>query len=89
MFVQILTVVKQGTARLFPTGNKVIKAGEAADCMYIVCSGTLSCEIAGREVKRIYSGESFGEMSLYFDFVKKLFEEHKSILGESETLEQT
>ncbi len=84
-----MTVVKQGKSRLFSTGNKVINAGEKADCMYIVCSGTLRCEIEGREVKRIFTGESFGEMSLYFDYVKKLFEEHKSILGGSEMLDQT
>jgi hypothetical protein len=84
-----MTVVKQGKPRLFSTGNKVINAGEIADCMYIVCSGTLSCKIEGREVKRLSTGESFGEMSLYFDFVKELFEEHKSILGGSEILDQT
>ena len=81
-------VVKQGKPRLFPTGHKVIKAGEIAGCMYIVFSGMLSCEIEAKEVNRISSGESFGEISLYFDYVKTLFEEHKSILGESETLEQ-
>ena len=84
----MLKIVKQSRKRLFSAGNRVIAAGSCADSVFIVCSGILSCKIGDREVKRLQVGHSFGEMAVYFDIIKVLFREHKSILGESIPLDR-
>ncbi len=66
----------------------MICAGEVTNSMYVVCSGLVSCQVVGKEVKQIVPGQSFGELAIYYDHICSVFQEHKSIIGESGPLEK-
>jgi hypothetical protein len=65
-------------------GEQVICAGDAAvedACsIFIVCSGCLSCQVAGKEVKRLLVGQSFGELAVLFNLVCSALQEHAQLL---------
>ena len=69
-------------------GERVICAGDAAGedtcSIFIVCSGSLSCQVAGKEVKQLLPGRSFGELAVYFNLVCSALCEHaQEVLGEA------
>ena len=83
-----MDVVKEGKRRAYSTGETVIATGEASNSMYIMCSGTVSCLVCGREVKQITAGNSFGDMAIFFRIVRALLQEHQDILGEAGPLDK-
>ena len=85
---QISKVVKSGSQISCIVGQKVVCAGEISNSVYIICSGNLSCQISGREVKKLTTGQSFGEMALYFECIYRFFREHEAILGEAGPFEK-
>ncbi len=66
----------------------MIRAGEVSNSMYVVCSGLVSCQVGGKEVKQIVAGQTFGELAIYYDHICSVFQEHKSIIGDSGPLEK-
>jgi MFS family permease len=48
-------------------GSVVIREGEHGDRFFIVEAGALSVSVAGREVRRLGSGDGFGEIALVRD----------------------
>jgi CRP-like cAMP-binding protein len=78
----------QSKRREFAAGAKIICAGEVSDSMYVVCSGLVSCQVAGNEVKQIAAGQTFGELAIYYDHMCTVFQEHKSIIGDHGPLEK-
>jgi hypothetical protein len=49
--------------------------------MYVICRGTVSCQVSGKEVRQITSCNSFGDMALFSRQVFSLLHEHEEILG--------
>ena len=88
LILQMGEILLKGKRREVPAGSSVICSGEVSNSMYIVCRGSLSCQVGGKEVKQFLHGQSFGELAIYYDHVCAVFQEHKSILGESGPLEK-
>jgi CRP-like cAMP-binding protein len=55
---------KAGEPETFQSGDVVFAEGEPGDCMYIVKSGTVSLQQAGKELEEVGPGALFGEMAL-------------------------
>ncbi len=51
--------------------------------MYVICRGTISCQVSGKEVRQITSGNSFGDIALFSRQVFSLLHEHEEILGDA------
>ncbi len=66
----------------------MICAGEVSDSMYVVCSGLVSCQVGGKEVKQMVPGQTFGELATYYDHICSVFQEHKTIIGDAGPLEK-
>jgi CRP-like cAMP-binding protein len=83
----LLAVVKKGRKRDVALGEHVIcagtAAGEDASSIFIVCRGSLSCQVAGKEVKQLLPGRSFGELAVYFNITCCALREHVQLLGEA------
>ena len=75
-----------GKRRLLKPGEQVIRAGERSHCMYLVCTGVVSCRVGGQEVKTLSGGHSFGDVAIYCDHIYRLHNEHSTILGECDAL---
>jgi CRP-like cAMP-binding protein len=80
-------VVRKGQRKDVVQGEHVISAGdsagEVASSIFIVCSGRLSCQVEGKEVKQLLPGRSFGELSVYFNLICSALSEHAHLLGEA------
>jgi CRP-like cAMP-binding protein len=50
-----------------PKGTTVIRAGEPGDSFYVVTGGELEVEVDGMDVRRLGSGDGFGEIALVRD----------------------
>ncbi len=50
-----------------PKGTTVIRAGEPGDSFYVVTVGELEVEVDGMDVRRLGSGDGFGEIALVRD----------------------
>jgi CRP/FNR family cyclic AMP-dependent transcriptional regulator len=48
----------------FKAGKEIFREGAAGDNMFVVCSGEVSIERAGRIIETVAPGEIFGEMAL-------------------------
>jgi MFS family permease len=63
--------LEQLAANLLPVhahaGSTIIQQGQLGDYFYIVVDGEVDVEIDGRHVRRLGSGESFGEIALLRD----------------------
>lgn len=53
-----------GTIVHHHSGNEIFRAGDAADFMYVVLSGTVALEARGREVGTIGANDAIGITSL-------------------------
>ena len=51
---------------LVVAGERVIRAGDAGDCFYVVASGELDVDANGRQ-KKLYANDYFGEIALLRD----------------------
>jgi hypothetical protein len=80
-------VVRKGLRRDVAQGEHVICAGDSAtedaSSIFIVCSGRLSCQVGGKEVKQLLPGRSFGELAVYFNLVCNALGEHLQLVGEA------
>lgn len=47
-----------------PVGAVVFREGDAGDCLYVILDGEVDVSIQGRHVRRLQTGEIFGEMAL-------------------------
>jgi CRP/FNR family transcriptional regulator, cyclic AMP receptor protein len=54
-------------ARTYAAGDTVFKLDDAADCMFVVMSGTVEIRLGGRVLERVTSGGIVGEMALIED----------------------
>ncbi len=84
----MIDVVKCGKRRAYSPGETIIRAGEVSDCMYVICRGTVSCRVSGKEVRQISAGNSFGDMALFFRQIISLLQEHEEILGDAGPLDK-
>ncbi len=87
-YFQMIDVVKHGNRRAYSPGEKIISAGEISNCMYVICRGTVSCQVSGKEVRQISAGNSFGDMALFFRQIMALMYEHQEILGDAGPLDK-
>ncbi len=87
-FPQLEAIASIGKRRLLQPGQQIIKAGEKSSCMYLVCTGTVSCRVGDREVKKLSSGHSFGDVAVYCDHIYRLHQELASILGDADALDK-
>jgi signal-transduction protein with cAMP-binding, CBS, and nucleotidyltransferase domain len=85
---QLEAIASLGKRRLLQPGQQIIRAGERSNCMYLVCTGVVSCRVGDHEVKKLSSGHSFGDVAVYCDHIYRLHQEHASILGDAEALEK-
>ncbi len=51
--------------------------------MYVICRGSVSCQVSGKEMRQITSGNSFGDMALFLRQVFSLLHEHEEVLGDA------
>ncbi len=64
----VLERLAGGTARTrHAAGTVVVREGDAGDGFYVVESGALVVNVAGREVRRLGPGDGFGEIALVRD----------------------
>lgn len=56
--------LESGTLRHFPSGAAVISQGGTEDSLFLLCAGTISVRVNGREIARRGPGEHVGEMAL-------------------------
>jgi signal-transduction protein with cAMP-binding, CBS, and nucleotidyltransferase domain len=80
-FSQLESISRLGKRKLFIPGEIIIFAGERSSSMFIVCSGKVSCQVEGTEIRTFSAGESFGDVAIYFDYMFRVFEEHATLLG--------
>ena len=85
---QLEAIATVGKRKLLQPGQQIIKAGEKSSCMYLVCTGTVSCRVGDHEVKKLSSGHSFGDVAVYCDHIYRLHQEHASILGDADALDK-
>jgi CRP-like cAMP-binding protein len=48
----------------FASGAEIFKEGSKGDKMFVVCSGEVSIERAGKVIESLSNGDIFGEMAL-------------------------
>jgi CRP-like cAMP-binding protein len=60
-------VVGASSNFVWRAGEAIFEQGDPADALYVVLSGRIRIEEAGREVARLAPGEFFGELSLLLD----------------------
>jgi len=53
-----------GRGRVFPAGAVIHLRGDAANCAYIIKSGSVEIRHHGRQVETLHPGEIFGEVGL-------------------------
>jgi cGMP-dependent protein kinase len=51
----------------FSDKENIITEGETGDIMYIVKEGVVSCRSGSREIRRLYSGDYFGQNTLFIE----------------------
>lgn len=51
----------------FKEGHKVVTEGEPGNLMYIIKSGSVSCLKAGKEIRKLWPGDFFGEQALLYN----------------------
>ena len=50
----------------FSNGTKIVSEGDPGDLLYIIKEGSVVCTQQGKEVRKMYKGEYFGEQALYY-----------------------
>ena len=68
--LQIDTLAKVSNLEFYPAGQKVMAEGEAGSVLYIVKEGDARVLTEGREVRRIRSGDFFGEQALLYGGIR-------------------
>ncbi|MFZ4598379.1 MAG: Crp/Fnr family transcriptional regulator [Terrimicrobiaceae bacterium] len=68
---ELKTLLQLSDTLSFPSGNRIVQAGEEGHCLYVLLEGTVrvSLESAGREIvlSDLKTGDFFGEIALVDD----------------------
>jgi Cyclic nucleotide-binding domain/Major Facilitator Superfamily len=60
------TLAREASYETDPAGMAVISEGDAGDSYYAITHGSVLVTIGGREIRRMSSGEGFGEIALLY-----------------------
>jgi cGMP-dependent protein kinase len=55
------------TQQTFSRGQRIVNEGDPGDLFYLIKEGSVVCAQGGREVRRLYRGDYFGEQALLYN----------------------
>jgi len=70
--IQKTNLAKLITLKEFQDAEKIIKEGDLGDGFYIVKDGCVSCQTNGKEIRKLYSKDFFGQNSILIECRRSL-----------------